>query len=231
MLKVIIILLETSCIIMYIIIMKFLIVLPIAAKSSPHIWGVMRWRPSCRSYIVGPTLGGILISMGGIASITLTGAVLHLGGLGDQMSPWNPWWHDVNCTESIWIVDPVILMIIGVPKLEQTTSMKHVTIKQADGMIRGKGLGKSPRFFVITVRYTTLLVLYKIALVPFSRCPASVWRDSVWCRDNCCLYLSHVKTPEKESGLYWDCIYACAGEHRSGCRLSFQDKCQCQIDP
>ena len=119
----------------------------------------------------------------------------------------------VTWCELYWINlnSVVILVILGVPKLEQTTAgMKHVTINQADGMIRGKGLGKSPRFFVITVRYITLLALCKIATVPFSRCPASVWRDSVWCRDNCCLYLSHVKTPEEESGLYWDCIYACA---------------------
>lgn len=33
------------------------------------------------SYIVGPTLGGILISMGGIASITLTGAVLSIASI------------------------------------------------------------------------------------------------------------------------------------------------------
>lgn len=33
------------------------------------------------SYIVGPTLGGILISLGGIASITLTGAVLSIASI------------------------------------------------------------------------------------------------------------------------------------------------------
>ena len=84
-------------------IINFLIVLP----NFIQLFEVS-WRPSCRSYIVGPTLGGILISQGGIASITLTGAVLYLA---DQISPWNPWRNVLHHAGS---------SLLGVPKLEQT---------------------------------------------------------------------------------------------------------------